>query len=462
MAIKPINIILISFVFLLIALTAINLIPVLIITLVAAFFYLIYKEDFILLLIIVLFISFTSFVFKGARDVTNTLSIAILFFLFIKHYGFKVSAYPDIPTEVFYLILLLFLTIIISSLFSAAMIASFISVLHAIIFFTLCYIIYSLIKDEKRIYLYIFGLIISEFIIGISIYSDFIKGGFSFYIQNGILARFAGVYSNPNLVGLTSFIAACFILGLFFIERFSSKKYRIILTLLFINNILIFIITDSRAAGIALIVGYFFILYNLNKKLLLKVSILSVILILVLLLLPPIQELIMILLRVEEGSRGHVWSEGLNMFGDHYLIGVGPGMYPRFVGTYTTSFIVSLATKLGTLYKGKPNPHNFFLIMGAENGILGFVTAIFIFGVFFYLAYKCVKYYKDKNSEFYVLAITIFAVGLGVLINSFFEVTGVMSYGYITNDLPFWLVYVILIYLYRETKNIKKVNLKKL
>jgi len=456
---KQINIYLITFVSLLIAVLTIHYVPYLVVILFAAFLFLIFQRNFIILLTIVLFISFTSFAFKGARDVVTVLSIAALFYLFLKQYGLKYSEYPAVPMEVSYFFLLLIVTLITSTLFSTSTGQSLASLLHTIIFFMICYLFYSLIRDKNKIYIYIFGIIIAVLIIDISIYSDFIKAGFAFHLNNGILARFAGVYSNPNVVGLTLFIASCFILALFYVERFKSRRSKFFLGVLLLNSAAAFIITDSRAAGIALLIGFIFILSILNRKILRRVLLFGLPILLFLFLIPPIQNAIFILLRVDEGSRLHLWGEGLRMFSDHFLTGVGPGMYGHFYVSYTSSFYIMLAEKLQQLYRGVPNPHNFIIAMAAENGIMGMITAISMFALYFFFAFKCIKGYKNIDRDYYVLSVVIFGIGLGVLENSFFEVMGIMSYGFITHDLPFWLTYIILIFMYQRLKKIKKFDI---
>ena len=109
---------------------------------------------------------------------------------------------------------------------------------------------------------------------------------------------------------------------------------------------------------------------------------------------------------------------------------------------------------MGELFAGRPNPHNFILLLACENGILGLITGIFSFVLFFYMAYKCLKGYKNLDREFYVFSVVITGIGLGALERSFFEVSGI-SYNYITQDLPFWLIFFILAYMYKKLKEIK-------
>lgn len=66
---------------------------------------------------------------------------------------------------------------------------------------------------------------------------------------------------------------------------------------------------------------------------------------------------------------------------------------------------------------------------------------------------------KGMNKDYYVLSIAITGVGVGLLIRTFIEISGLLTYGYITRDLPFWLLFVILIKIYMELST-KKFTIK--
>jgi O-antigen ligase len=99
---------------------------------------------------------------------------------------------------------------------------------------------------------------------------------------------------------------------------------------------------------------------------------------------------------------------------------------------------------------GKPSPHNLFLHYWSENGIIGFLLSISLFLLFFYYSFKTIKLSKEKNKEYYIVTLAITGIGIGLLFRAFFEVTGLLYYGFITTDLPFWLVFGILIYIYQK------------
>jgi ABC-type thiamin/hydroxymethylpyrimidine transport system permease subunit len=68
------------------------------------------------------------------------------------------------------------------------------------------------------------------------------------------------------------------------------------------------------------------------------------------------------------------------------------------------------------------------------------------------LALKTLKLTKNKNRDYFILTTAITGIGLGLFFRSFIEITGYLTYGYITTDLPFWLVFGILIFIHQKFK----------
>ena len=57
--------------------------------------------------------------------------------------------------------------------------------------------------------------------------------------------------------------------------------------------------------------------------------------------------------------------------------------------------------------------------------------------------------HKNLHSrKSYYLVVGIFSLGIGMLIRSFFESTGLLSHGWITRDLPFWICFAVIIHFY--------------
>jgi O-antigen ligase len=303
-------------------------------------------------------------------------------------------------------------------------------------------------------------IILAQFVISLSIYTEFINSGFSFFLTNGILARFSGFYDNPNIVGLVIVITSCIILGLFFHDNFTSRPKKILLSILLLNNLIITILTDSRAAIIALIFCGGFILFFFNKKLLILSILGTFIIVFLLMLIPSVYELINVLLRLESKTmRPYLWDAGYQLFCNNWLTGVGPENYKYFSFTYLPSSLMDYLAEAGHLSVGKtPSPHNFILLMASENGILGAVSVLSLYILYFFLNVKTMIFFKIRNKNLYFLMITFFAAGIGIFWRSLFEVSGIMNYGYMATDLPFWILMIVMTYLFHNKEKISDRN----
>ena len=147
------------------------------------------------------------------------------------------------------------------------------------------------------------------------------------------------------------------------------------------------------------------------------------------------------------GERELFWQSGIDIFKDYPIFGIGPNLFPKYFGTYAPAGIYE---HIGFNKITNPTPHNLFLRYAAENGVLGIFVAFGFFVIFFLLAIRTMKLTKNKNHEYFVLSTAITGIGIGMFFRAFIEVTGILSYGYLTLDLPFWLIFIILISIYQK------------
>ena len=158
--------------------------------------------------------------------------------------------------------------------------------------------------------------------------------------------------------------------------------------------------------------------------------------------------------RVLENTRYFLWDMAFGMYGDHPIFGVGPGQFqdnmykylPVLYGSWEESQISLLNDVAGKNNVGIA--HNFFISKLSELGILGIMTAIILPTIFFYMVIKLKNKMKVNKSENYSIVVGIYGTGIGLFYRSIFEVTGLLSYGWITRDLPFWVLMVVLFKLY--------------
>lgn len=427
-----------------------------------AFFRYYYKlTEIIIPLLIIGLIALTTEFYEQLRPVLTFISYVILFYVFLKKYGLEFYLYPRLPKTLIYFLIFLFITLFISTIFSDNKIISLIAFLRTIGFFLLCYLFYALIESNNAYFLIIYSLVSIVIILGYRMILDVITLGPQLYFARVIISEAFQLSGSLGYTGLTIFfISITLLVGMFFMDRFSKKtKYFIITPILFLN-ILIIILANSRGGILAAMFSIFFIILILNKRLLyfgLAASIVSFLFFYINI--SSFQEAIDGYLRFNTVSDREIyWQMGLEVIKDNPVTGVGVDMFDKQFYNYASSEHLALF-KTGSNRLGKPHPHNFFLYYTAENGILGFFASISFFLVFFYLGSETIKLAEGKKNDKYVLSIVIVAIGIGLFVRTFIEIAGFLTYGYITRDLPFWLLFIILIKIYMELKT-EKLSIK--
>lgn len=409
------------------------------------------KLNIILSIIIVSLLSITSDFFEAFRPVVSALSIFTLVILFLKEFGLGYEKFKKVPREILLFLLILFTTLITSSIFSLYPMVSLLATVRTFVFFIIVYIFYSLITNERDIFYYIFSLIAILLIHGFRMFLDLYNLGIQNFFKKILLSNVFNLSSSLGYTGMTVFfIGIALIFSMLFMDRFESLKWKIILSILLVYSIIVLILANSRGGILAAIISLIFILWKLNKSLLIKTFLsVSTVVLLLFVLFPTLYEVINIYLRWETVSDREVyWNIGLDVIRDYPMTGLGADLFDKFFFNYAPSSTISLF-KSDVINLGKPHPHNFFLYFFAENGILGLITAVAFFVIFFMIAFRTMKLTKNDN-DYYVLSVAISGVGIAILVRSFIEVAGYLLYGYITRDLPFWLLFGTLIYIYQK------------
>ena len=414
------------------------------------FFY--YKQDFVLVAVIMAYLVITGDEAEKIRNALNIIALGILVLLSLSKFGFKFKNYPKVPGEIIKFISFLFFTLFVSSVFSKDPFAGFASMARMAVFLFICYFFYSFIENRKTINLFVLAIFFSVSILGGSIFISLAKSGFSLLMLQGNLARFAGFYENPNYAGLLLVISVPLIISFFFAPSFQDKGKRFLLISFLLLNILILLLADSRASLLSIVLSSAIIIFLMNRSLFIKIFISSLVILIILFLIPDVQDFLLLYLRLDRiNNRDYFWNTGIDIIKAYPVFGVGPDMFQKYFFTYMPSAVTRYYSS-GAWIVGKPHPHNFFLFFTAENGVLGFITAVYFWVLFFYIGIKDINLTRLGNKNYFILCVAVTAIGAGVFVRSFFEITGYLTYGFITRDLTFWLMFVVLIYIYQKFK----------
>lgn len=416
-----------------------------------------FGQEFLLALSIIIFLIITGPHFENARAYLSTISILTLAFFFFKRYGFDFKCYPKIPNNLLFFIIVLNIILFISASFSADPYVSLNALSRQIIFFVICYFYYSLIVSTKSINGYVNAIFISVFILGISILTDLFRTGFTLFLFEKIIIRYAGLYENPNYVGLLLLIVIPLNIVFFFRKYKHNNIIKILLMLLLLMHIMLLFISDSRSSIVGTILASLATIFLLRKKIFIRVIGVILILFLLSLVSKEIVDFVEMYFRVERaGNREIFWNAGLDIISDHPYIGIGPEQFDKYFFSYMPSLVNQFYdSKVWSI--GRPHPHNFFLLWTSENGIIGFVCSVYIFALFFYYSIKTYMNEKNNRTQYVQFSAAAIGIGIGLLFRAFFEVTGILTYGFITRDLPFWIIFLIVLYLHQNGKS-KNIN----
>jgi len=418
---------------------------------------LLYGERFLIGLIIVSLLTIVSGFGSTIRLFVQITNFSLLGFLFIKHYGLNFAGYPKIPKSILYFLALYYFSMIITSILSQHFFAGVLMIGRQTIFFIIAYIFYALIKELKDVKTYIVALIVIALILALGSIYDLILSG-----NKLIDLVFVGRYRATGFMGNQSKTTAFFILTLplvltFAYSKIYENKKKLLLSiaaLLIIGLILII----SRAAILSVIVSLLVISYQLNKKYFTKFSISILIIILIFLLVNPLNEIISTLFRIQTGlsQRDYFWALSYNIIKDNLIWGLGPGSYkylefnyaPVLLNTWPGRVIIDL--NIAT--NGENGSHNIFLKFASDMGIPGIITIFYFIWIFLRISISNYKKTIHGNRQLFLTNLVISAALGSMFVRCIFDSIGILTYGVVVSDLPFWLMFSILIFFYQKPK----------
>jgi O-antigen ligase len=415
---------------------------------------LIYWEKIILGVIVISYLTTLTDYVGESRIVFNLLFTILLLYLFLKKYGLNYKVYPRLPVIIIIFLVLLFSTLVLSTIFSDYFLLGTYSIITSLLFFIIVYMFYGLIESKKDIYVIIISLAISVTIVAIRMFLDLYYLGFENYYLKVTFQGDVELYGSAGYTGYTIFfISATLLFSILIVSKFAKYKNKLFYIIIFFIHIFALIFSNSRALIVSAFISIGFILFYINRRMFYRVTGVLILMILLLITIPPVYNTIELYLRLDTvNQRDYLWQAGAEVISDNLIFGVGPRAFPNYFYSYAPSHIFEFFN-LDIWKYGIPQPHNLFLYYWAENGILGFISIVTFFIVYFYLSVKVIKSTRNNNDEYFILALSAAGIGLGMLFRSFFEVSGILSYGYITLDLPFWLVVSILIFIHENGEN---------
>jgi len=236
------------------------------------------------------------------------------------------------------------------------------------------------------------AILLTSLIISLTGFFQYVFRWFYFIPGHEVIFSF---FANRNLFASALFLSLPFLIYLYFLERTGWKILVLItITISFFN----IVSAKTRAVWLAVITGALLVLIVSNLfrsrsktehvKTKIHIKILIVLIIIAILSgfliakLPIIQERNQPLFEKSLTSTGnflvryHAWLNTIKMISDHPLLGVGPGNWKIIFPQYG---ILGMKVESGAYQYMRP--HNDFLWVAAESGLIGMFFYILIFGV---------------------------------------------------------------------------------
>ena len=413
----------------------------------------VYDEKFVIALVLITLFTLVGEFNRSLRIVVQLTDFTLLGYLIVKRYGLSFNNLPSVPKSVLYFLVMYFATMIVSSAVSHYPFAGVKTIVMQFIFFIIVYVFYSLINNESDVRNYFLSILIVACILVTVAFISFILEGYSLLniISQG-RARIAALMNNYE--AFTNFFVIAFPIVVGNLLLNSKTKKNKINWFLLICFSLGLALNMSRSAILGIVVSTAIVFFMLRRKSFYKFIISLFVIILIFILYEPLNQMISILLRIEEGmsARDYLWTMSINIIKDYPIFGLGPGAFKYEIFNYypfmLNDYYGRVFIYFNEVSEGVNLAHNIFLVFFSDMGIIGFITILTLPVIYFRIGYKTIRKYKHHSSKTYYLIISLFAAGTSVIVRNLFNSIGLLYIGGIHTDLPFWLIFSSLVYFY--------------
>lgn len=417
------------------------------------------KEEYIPQAFIIAALVLVGDLIPQGRAVVNYAGLIMLLYYYVRLFGLSFADKSVFREPMYLWVYGLFVVFVLAMLFSSYSFFGLTHFIRMVVFFTIIHLLYSFLKVHKRPQYYITSLLIVGGVLSFNVFYGFITSGFSLLAdQVNALQRISGLLENVNNLGTMLCIAIPFI----FLRGYASEDRRIKLAYYGLSCFVLvaLLLTNTRSALLVVIVYIPFLLYYLNVKALKILTVATLSVLLLVLFIEDIYQLFAFLFRLERVLSGRevLWDTALNIINDRWLFGIGPGAFRLEAYNYLPVVIGSIGEEtirfqMDIIDVG--HAHNFYLFYFSEMGIGGFIVALMLPIVFLFVGSKNIKYYRGGNLGDYYTVLAIQGTGLGMFVRGFIEANNLASYGWLTGDLSFWILFMVNSYYYSSIQHVK-------
>lgn len=405
-------------------------------------------EKFILGLVPVMFLVLIADITVEYRSVLVFGLMIVLLFCFIVKFKFYISRYPILPAPITNTLLMFCFAMIISASSSYFPMRGIDQILRVSAFLIIYYILTSLIDSIDKLKVILNSMIIAGIVLSLGILQEFIRRGFTIVLDGNAIFRLGGLFGNANFVSVPIFIACT--LSVAFIINTENSKRKILYFISTLLNLVALLLNNSRSSLLAIFVVVVIILFFMYRKRLRYIFLTFLFVFIILLLFTEVIEFFEFYFRLEHVGSGRekFWSMALSTFLDNPLLGAGPGAFkfmmyrylPVQLGSWDEQIISRLISITDLGYQ-----HNFFLMLASEMGTIGLLAGSLMIYNFTKYGLESIKKLRIANSRDTIFCIACFAIGFGLFFRGLFEAINIFSFGWLSADLPFWLLFFVLL-----------------
>lgn len=413
--------------------------------------------------LIIIMIALPGDIGEGIRNTLNIVSIFFLMFLFIKKYQLDFDKYIKNDKVFFRFILLILSSLFLSTLFSKNIAVSLIEVFRQFVFFVIFYFLYSEFIERKKVFHVLLPIVLGGTLVSLGILYNLLNSGMKLvFLELAGLANSGGFYNNVAAAGGLLAISLPLTIAFLFLDKGKEKKVKILIALLILFQIIALLATNSRGAILSVFVSLILFSYLLSPKIFRKILILIAMISIIVFLLPTTSEAVNLYFRtgrILENTRYLIWQMAFSMIGDNLFLGVGPGMFKYYMYPNLPVMLGSWnENSIAWVYKnsGGGQAHNFLIMQTSELGLVGLIISLFFLVYVLTTSFQVMKLVRSISHQYYILSSAIFSIFVGLVFRSMFEATGIISNGWLSRDLPFWLLFLsvlILKFIAMEFKN---------
>lgn len=417
------------------------------------------KESLIYAVVFFYFIFTTDFS-EMLRLALNYAGLLILGLLYIWEFGITFPTIKRIPTELILLVIYTLASMTVSMLGSENPMKGSILIVKQILFFFIVYVIYSFLRSDRVFFNWMKLIIIASTVLAVSLVYDTgqLLLSASSLVEVGVI-RTSGLYGNANAIALFFVLSIPIMIVMAIEKKVESGKYGYYPALVGLNFMAL-LLTNSRASLLGVMVSVFYLIFHYKKTLFFRTLYVAFGLLFIVLLIDPLREFFLMAIRYErvfDNIRGYYWQIALDVIRDNPIFGVGPGMFEDNIYRY-------LPVQMNTFdefqlhWARSGTTHNFLLYRFSEYGIFGVINAVFFIYIIFNFSGKILSNIGIKNNYRYIVY-GIRGLSFGFMARSLFETSGILTNGWITRDLPFWLAFILLTYIYEQTSKPERASL---